>query len=634
MKIGNTALLLALAAHESSSFSLQLQSVVQTNRARISHNKSISRIDTSLFSTVVEQPPAEAEEVYGTIVGDTKGAALFLNNVAISRGAEPLLKDINWSVQPNERWGIVGVNGAGKSTLLGAITGTVRMDSGKALVHSNVRVGYMRQTAVSGSTKTVYEEAKSEMTALEDARQVLDIATKRVEDGDYSEEALDDLANAQELFQNLGGYEQEQMVESVLKGLGFEPDDSDRLCSSFSGGWQMRIGLARLLLSKPSLLLLDEPSNHLDSAARDWLGKYIANYDGSVVLVSHDVSLMDASVNNIVEITAGTLIEYKSCSYNRYLEEKEFRALSAQAEYEKNLEEAAQLQKFIDKFSAGTKSKSAQSRVKALERMKKEGRLDPPPAAVVTTARIPYLKLPAPPKPHGENLLVLKDATIGYNSEEKPLLENISLTIPRGMKLLLRGPNGAGKSTLLKALRGNVPSMIQQGSRIENQQLKLGVFTQDLAQELDKDARAVDLVTDYARTGADGDITISDEDARRVMGALGLTGEKSLRQIKALSGGEKARVALSMFSLKASNLLMLDEPSNHLDVGCIQGLANALSGWGGKDGAVVIISHDREFCDRVDFTHIGTVIDGKLKLEQRSLQESDWEQYDIGAKLV
>lgn len=244
MKIGNTALLVALAAKEASSFVAQTKGA---HHSRISHNNSISRIDTSLFSTVAEKPPAEAEEVYGTIVGDTKGAALFLNNVAISRGATPLLKDINWSVQPNERWGIVGVNGAGKSTLLGAITGTVRMDSGKALVHSNVRVGYMRQTAVSGSTKTVYEEAKSEMTALEDAREVLDVATKRVEDGDYSEEALDDLANAQELFQNLGGYEQEQMVESVLKGLGFEPEDSDRLCSSFSGGWQMRIGLARLL---------------------------------------------------------------------------------------------------------------------------------------------------------------------------------------------------------------------------------------------------------------------------------------------------------------------------------------------------------------------------------------------------
>ena len=177
--------------------------------------------------------------------------------------------------------------------------------------------------------------------------------------------------------------------------------------------------------------------------------------------------------------------------------------------------------------------------------------------------------------------------------------------------------------------------MIQQGTRTENEQLKLGVFTQDLAQELDKEARAIDLVTSYARTGADGDITVTDEAARGVMGRLGMGGEKPLRQIKALSGGEKARVALSMFALKASNLLMLDEPSNHLDVGCIQGLANALSGWGGKDGAVVVISHDREFCEKVGFTHVGTVSNGKLVLEQRSLRSSDWEQYEIGAaKLV
>jgi len=503
------------------------------------------------------------------------------------------------------------------------------MDSGQALVQRNERVGYLRQSAVSGSTKTVYEEARSEMTYIEEARAELERTTKVVEDGDYSEEALDKLADAQEKFEVMGGYEQEQMVESVLKGLGFEPEDSDKLCSDFSGGWQMRIALARLLLSKPSLLLLDEPSNHLDSAARDWLGKYVAKYDGSVVLVSHDVGLMDASVNNIAEITAGTLIEYRSCTYKRYLEEKEFRALSAQAEYEKNLEEAANLQKFIDKFSAGTKSKSAQSRVKMLEKMKKEGKLDPPPVAVVSVARIPQLTLPPPPKPHGENLLVVKNAVIGYDPNEEPLLKNINLTIPRGMKLLLRGPNGAGKSTLLKALRGNVPEMIQEGARIENDKLKLGVFTQDLAQELDKDARAVDLVTSYAREGADGDITVSDEKARNVMGRLGLGGEKPLRQVKALSGGEKARVALSMFALKPSNLLMLDEPSNHLDVGCIQGLANALSEWGGKDGAIVVISHDREFCEKVGFTHVGTVMDGKLVLEQRPVQDSDWIQYDI-----
>merc|ERR1719162_1378020 len=581
-----------------------------------------------LFSTIA--PPTDTEEGYGTVVGDTKGAALRLTDVAISRGASPLLKNIEWSVQPNERWGIVGINGAGKSTLLGAITGTVRMDKGQALVHSNVRVGYLKQSAVSGSTKSVYEEAKSEMTYIEDAREELETTTKLVEDGDYSEEALDKLAAAQENFQILGGYEQEQMVETVLKGLGFEPEDSEQLCTDFSGGWQMRIALARLLLSKPSLLLLDEPSNHLDSAARDWLGKYIASYDGSVVLVSHDVGLMDASVNSIAEITAGTLLEYRSCTYQKYLEQKEFRALSAQAQYEKNLEEAAGLQRFIDKFGAGTKSKSAQSRVKMLEKMKREGKLDPPPIAVVSNARIPQLVLPPPPKPYGDHLMVLENASIGYDPNEEPLLQNINLKIPRGMKLLLRGPNGAGKSTLLKALRGNVESMIQQGTRTENERLKLGVFTQDLAQELDKDARAVDLVTAYAREGVDGDVTVSDLEARNVMGRLGLGGEKPLRKVGALSGGEKARVALSMFSLKASNLLMLDEPSNHLDVGCIQGLANALGSWGGKDGAVVVISHDREFCEKVGFTHVGTVQKGGLVLEQRPLQDGDWEQYEIG----
>jgi ATP-binding cassette subfamily F protein 3 len=523
-----------------------------------------SLVDTRTTTTTTKGgPPTDDPEQYGTVVGDTKGAALRLEDVAISRGATPLLQNINWSVQPNERWGIVGVNGAGKSTLLGAITGTVRMDSGQALVHSNVRVGYLRQSAVSGSTKTVSEEARSEMTLVENARATLEETTKVVEDGDYSDEALEALAAAQEKFEALGGYEQEQLVDTVLKGLGFEPEDSERLCTDFSGGWQMRIALARLLLSKPSLLLLDEPSNHLDSSARDWLGKYIANYDGSVVLVSHDVSLMDASVNSIAEIMGNTLIEYRSCSYDKYKEEKEFRALSAQAEYERNMEEAARLQAFVDKFGASaTKAKSAQSRVKMLEKMKREGKLDPPPLAIVANIREPELVLPPPPKPNGEKLLVMKDATIGYDPNEEPLLRNINLEITRGMKLLLRGPNGAGKSTLLKALRGNVPTMIQQGERIENDRLFLGTFTQDLAQELDPESRAVDLVTSYARQGSDGDLTVTDEAARSVLGRLGMSGEKPLRKVAALSGGEKARVALGMFALKASNLLMLDEPSN------------------------------------------------------------------------
>lgn len=585
----------------------------------------------SLSPSLLHVSSPSLEEATGTTVGDTKGACLLLKDVAISRGATPLLNDIQWSVQAKERWGIVGPNGAGKSTLLGAITGTVRMDTGKALVGPKVRVGYLKQSAVSGSVRTVAEEARSEMTAVENARERLELITERVEGGDYTEEALEEMGEAQEEFEQAGGYEQEVLVDTVLNGLGFDPEDSQRLCTDFSGGWQMRIALARLLLSAPSLLLLDEPSNHLDSSARDWLGKYIASYDGSVVLVSHDVGLLDTSVNSIAEINGNTLLEYRGCSYSKYLEEKDFRAASAQAEYERNLEEAGHLQAFVDKFGAGTKSASAQSRLKMLEKMKKEGKLDPPPVSIVSTGRKPELVLPPPPKPLGEDLLKIDNAFIGHDPNEEPLLKNIDLTITRGMKLLLRGPNGAGKSTLLAALRGNKPHMLIEGTRTENDRLRLGVFTQDLAQELDTSARAVDLVTAYARQGEDGDVNISDEEARSVMGRLNLSGEKPLRLIGELSGGEKARVALSMFALKASNLLMLDEPSNHLDVGCIDALASALHGWGGKDGAVVVISHDRSFCDEVGFTHVGTVMNGGLTLEQRPLQDSDWAQYDIGA---
>jgi ATPase subunit of ABC transporter with duplicated ATPase domains len=549
----STAAVLLLGAAATTAFSVGRQTSSAVGNGR--HVK--------LPSSALSTPPTEIEEASGTVVGDTKGAVLRLDNVAISRGATPLLKNIDWSVQPNERWGIVGVNGAGKSTLLGAITGTVRMDSGQALVHSKVRVGYLKQSAVSGSTKTVYEEAKSEMTLIEQARERLERISKKVENGDFSDEALEEMGDAQEEFQNVGGYEQEHMVDGVLKGLGFTPDDSDRLCSDFSGGWQMRIALARLLLSKPSLLLLDEPSNHMDSAARDWLGKYISQYDGSVVLVTHDVALLDASVNSIVEITGNTLVEYRSCSYQKYLEEKVFRRMTAQTEYERNVEEAARLQAFVDKFGASaTKAASAQSRVKMLEKMKREGKLDPPPLAVISNARKPELVLPSPPKPNGEILLRIDNASIGHDPSKEPLLTGINLKIPRGMKLLLRGPNGAGKSTLLKALRGDLPHMIMEGTRTENDRLRLGVFTQDLAQELDAEARAVDIVTSYAREGSDGDINIKDENARNVMGRLGLGGEKPLRKVKALSGGEKARVALSMFALKASNLYMLDEPSN------------------------------------------------------------------------
>lgn len=290
-----------------------------------------------------------------------------------------------------------------------------------------------------------------------------------------------------------------------------------------------------------------------------------------------------------------TVITYGSCNYSRYLEEKDFRAKTAQAEYERNMEEANRLQAFVDRFGASaTKAASAQSRVKMLEKMKKEGKLEKPPIAIVASHWKPVLKLPPPIKPMGESLLSLKEVSIGYDPQETPLLTNINLDITRGMKILLRGKNGAGKSSLMAVLRGKLSAL--NGKITQNAKLRLGMFTQDLAQELgtttikkkqlnlpirsnyslssrfsffsmfnddaDMNRKGIELVTEYAREGSHGDITISDQDARAVMGALGLSGDKPLRTVGDLSGGEKARVALSMFALKPSNLLLFDEPSN------------------------------------------------------------------------
>lgn len=328
----------------------------------------------------------------------------------------------------------------------GCLTGSVRKEEGKALIAPKLEAGYLRQTAVAGSTKTVYEEAKSEMKAINDAQKRMDDAAMAVANGDTTDKTLTMLDEATEEYGAAGGWTQEQDVDSVLKGLGFQPEDSNRPVSDFSGGWQMRIALARLLLSRPNVLLLDEPSNHLDSSARDWLGKYLASFDGSLVLVSHDLQLLEAGVNNIAEVAGGTLLTYISCGYNRYLEEKEFRAKSAMAEYERNMAEAARLQAYVDKWGASaTKATSAQSRVKMIEKMRKEGKLTPPAAGVVEKRWKPSMKLPDAPKSMGEVLLEVENAYIGHDPNEPALLENINFEVKRGMKIILRGPNGAGE---------------------------------------------------------------------------------------------------------------------------------------------------------------------------------------------
>lgn len=548
--------------------------------------------------------------------GDARGAAVLIDEIWVSRGSQPILSDISWRVEPTQKWAIVGANGAGKSTLLKAIMGDLLLDEGSVVVSQNLETGYLQQTAVSGSTKTIYDEAASAMKDIMDAKKALDDAQILVEEGD--ENALDRLDRAVARFEAVGGYTQEQQVSSVLKGLGFT--DLEKRCNELSGGWQMRVALARLLLSKPQLLLLDEPSNHLDVNARQWLANYLGNYDaGAMILVTHDVTLLEKAVDNICEVNAGSLQKYKSVNYQQYLKQKDERAAAAQTEYERNLAKAKKLQDFVDKWGASaTKAPAAQSRVKMIEKMRQQGLLDAPSEAVSKGRFKPSLRLPDPPHANGDVLCELSDADVGYDNTV--LVKDVNLKIERGMKLLLRGPNGVGKSTILQTLRGTLPLI--NGNRIDNDWLRLGVFTQDLAQELSETSKAVDLVTQYARQD---DTLISDEQARSAMGQLGLKGESSLRKIKELSGGEKARVALAMFAMKPSNLLLLDEPSNHLDVECIEALGEGLSDW---EGAVVVISHDQNFCQQIPFTHVGTVENGQFTLEQRTTRPSDWTLFD------
>jgi ATP-binding cassette, subfamily F, member 3 len=520
---------------------------------------SATRLHQSTRTKPEEAAPTSVSEttVATTNRGDTRGAALLLENVSVFRGPAQILKELNWRVEPGAKWALVGANGAGKSTLLKAIVGEIAVE-GKVVVSTKEQVGYLKQTAVAGSNRTIYEEAASGMVAIQEAANAMDRAVAASD--------LEALEKATAQYDAAGGYKQEQTVAAVLKGLGFAPESYHTVrCDELSGGWQMRVAFARQLLRNPSLSLLDEPSNHLDAASKTWLARYLSNYDGtgSMILVTHDVELLK-SMDHICEIIPGAsgLQIYKSCNYEQYLALKQERAAAAVSEYERNAEKAAKLQAFVDRFGASaTKASAAQSRVKQLEKMQAEGLLDAPADAIVARSFKPTMKLPSPPRCVGMTLLSLRNADIGYDGNV--LVRNVDLDIMKGMKLLIRGPNGAGKSTCLHSIRGSLPLIA--GERKVNEDLRLGMFTQDLAQELDPNARAVDLVTAYARTGLDGDITVSDEEARSALGRLGLQGEKPLRRIADLSGGEKARVALAMFAVKASNLYALDEPSNHGD---------------------------------------------------------------------
>ena len=555
---------------------------------------------------------------------DTGGAAIVCRGVDVWAGNNPLILDVNWSIMPGERWAIQGTNGCGKSTLLRAIgtaasgeTGNTE-DEGILQVSSSLRMGMLEQTAVSGSENSVREEVVSRMVRYQAAKQALDAATDECVIG--SSEELDCLDKAQVEFEACGGYEIEARISRVLQGLGFQPVEFDSKCSSFSGGWQMRIGLARLLLSEPELLIMDEPTNHLDASARRWLGNYVGEYDGTVLVVSHDAEFVRRAAESIAEVAGGRLQLYKSCSFDKFLTERDERQARVVATVEAQERERKRMQGFIDRMGAkASKATQAKDREGKLRKLAVEQ--EAMKALLIGEQRKPALTLARPPA-CGMAPLTLRSANIRHPLGSVDIISGAQLEVLKGMRLILRGPNGAGKSTILKALAGKIP--VGAGQRLEDDRLELGFFAQDLAQDLPQDMAACEYVADTVRSA---DSSITDESCRTIMGSLGLIGEKATRLIGSLSGGEKARVALATFCLTPCNVILLDEPTNHLDVDAVAALLEAI---GKYEGAVVVVSHDRAFCEAIEATHVGYVADGKISVAERTLRETDFSEEDRG----
>ena len=549
------------------------------------------------------------------------GAAVSIEGLDVWAGSALLIQGVDWSIMPNERWALLGSNGCGKSTLLREIVaaaGGEQREDGGLKVSGSLQVGYLEQTAVSGAETSLKEEVMSRMSAYQSSKDELDAATDACASGSLAEAERLDAARA--AFEAAGGYEVDARVSRVLRGLGFSPAEFERPCSSFSGGWQMRIGLARLLLSDPGLLLLDEPTNHLDAAARNWLGDYVAGYSGTVLVVSHDEPFVAAAAESIAEVSGGRIELYKSTSLGQFRTDRVERQQRLRSALESHEREAARLQEFIDRWGASaTKARQAKDRQGKLEKLQLE--MDAARALVVGPARRPKLVL-APPPACGEPPLRLRGASLRHAEGEKDILSGVDFRVGKRMRLLLRGPNGAGKSTILKALSGTLRPTA--GEVEADDRLSLGVFAQDLAQELPRTEVACDHVAAAVR---ERDPTITDERCRTVMGALGLAGEKATRRISQLSGGEKARVALATFCLTPCNVLLLDEPTNHLDRESIAALLDAMDEY---EGALVVVSHDRAFCEAIRATHVGYVADGAVSVEERDLRDSDFSTADSG----
>ncbi len=501
---------------------------------------------------------------------------LVLNNISFDFGGRYLYHDAFWHIKPNQKIGLIGANGTGKSTLLRIINGEYTLTGGEITGRKDLTVGFLNQDLLSyESDKSILDVALEVFERENILHQKIEKILKQLET-EHGEELLNELFFLQSEFESLDGYNITHRAESILEGLGFSTTDLQRPLKEFSGGWRMRVMLARMLLKKPSLLMLDEPTNHLDLPSIQWLEKYLQDYDGTFILVSHDRYFLDRTINMIAEV-ANEKINLYPGNFTNYLEQKSLRDELQQRKFENQEKYIKEQQKLIDRFKAkASKAKMAQSRMKMLDRMEKVEAVSGP----ASTMRLSLQVETQPGK------VVFEGHHLNKNYGELEIFKNSHFTIERGDKIALIGANGKGKSTLLRMIAGTEKA---DGEIKEGYNVKTSFYAQHQLESLNIENDLMRELQIFAPLETDQRI-------RSILGAFLFNRDDVFKKIRVLSGGEKARVALAKLILSKANFLLLDEPTNHLDMQSVEILTDVLLDY---EGSFVVVSHDRFFVEQI-----------------------------------
>ncbi|GAB6090432.1 ABC-F family ATP-binding cassette domain-containing protein [Spirochaeta dissipatitropha] len=501
---------------------------------------------------------------------------LQVSELSHSFGGQVLFEDVHFTMRSGDRIALAGSNGSGKSTFMKFLAGSMQPDTGVIVLSKHARIAYLPQEGVALHTHSVYSEAEqvySHIVQLIERRQeIADFMAA----GNHNESLLEEYGSLQEHIENSGYYSRESVIESTLTGLGFNREDLQRACSEFSGGWRMRIALAKLLIDRPDFILLDEPTNYLDIEARQWLENWMQRFEGGILLVAHDRYFLDTTMKQVVELFQGNLRRYPG-SYSRYEQVRTEEIVQLTREYEKQKDEISRHEDFIRRFRYNArKAKQVQSRVKMLDK-------------IDTIELPPHLKpiaIPMPTVPHsGKEALHLENLNKSYG--QLRVLNNLDLHIQRGECIALTGRNGMGKSTLLRIIAGQ--DQKYDGQVILGSGVRTGFYAQESAYSLPPDLSILEYLEQSAPPDRIGSV-------RDLLGAFLFHGDSVEKPLKVLSGGERSRVALLNVLLQPVNFLLLDEPTNHLDIISQDVLADALQRY---SGTVIVVSHDHDFLERV-----------------------------------